>query len=187
MELQVGRRDERLAAVTTAADLVRLRRKERRPLQRNTIFKETALDLGRIITTEVLGRETGSAAGRPVDTIVAAELECPICQAVFTQQSSATRHVKRAHGNDKPHGCKDCDKHFATTYQPREHERIVHSDDNNDKPYECFCGKKFTTKSHLTTHARTHKLYQCLKFRRRFSNASALQKHALGCHFHWRV
>lgn len=86
-----------------------------------------------------------------------------------------------ANSKAKPKGkvtCTVCHKLFASKANLRVHQ-LCHQD--NSRPHECqFCGKRFTQRSTLRTHIRSHtgeRPYACTYCPKRFADFSTFTKH----------
>lgn len=88
--------------------------------------------------------------------------ECDVCQKQFDRSSALKEHKKYHAEEDKPHGCFNCSKRFATKEGLTRHV-IVHSDAMkhvtvlNDEIYTCTkCEKTFDKQASLAAHCKVH-------------------------------
>ncbi|XP_063532343.1 zinc finger protein 239-like [Cydia strobilella] len=115
-------------------------------------------------------------------------LKCRICQKIFDNNSSLTRHML-THNIDKPTlkkkgkknkeiiTCKNCRMQFTSSHTYSKH-RQTHV---FEKPFKCeFCEKAFNSKYLLTNHERTHtgeKPFSCDLCDKRFTEKVNLNRH----------
>ena len=99
--------------------------------------------------------------------------DCGDCSQSYGRSGLLFKHTNEQHGGRK---CPDCDKRFKLSSPYH-----LHIKKHTDLRYSCIkCGKKFNTKTNLTTHTNIHlgiKPYQCTKCRQSFSDRSACNKH----------
>lgn len=86
-------------------------------------------------------------------SIAGLELMCEICGQVCSSKSHLRIHIRR-HTGEKPFGCAQCDKRFASSSILNRHLRACHA---GIKRYKCeVCGKRFAYSFNVRTHMRTH-------------------------------
>ncbi|EIN11573.1 hypothetical protein PUNSTDRAFT_124864 [Punctularia strigosozonata HHB-11173 SS5] len=74
---------------------------------------------------------------------------CPICQQTFTTRTNCEDHM-RAHSNQRPFKCDDCEKAFARKHELKRHQRTIHS---TERPYQCdICGAGYARSDQRTRH-----------------------------------
>lgn len=79
-------------------------------------------------------------------------LKCNICERVFAQPFSLSRHLL-IHTGERPHRCSICNAGFIQKSDLNRH-MTTHDDSTN---FKCpVCGKKFKTKKNLSCHMLTH-------------------------------
>ena len=100
------------------------------------------------------------------------------CGKSFTSKSSLNRHAL-VHIEDKPHGCKFCDKYFRHPEALEIHTKR-HTGDR-ERSYECaICGNKFYKNSDLKQHSLIHKsekCHECMICGRSFIKRGLLTQH----------
>lgn len=100
---------------------------------------------------------------------------CTVCGKNFTK--SGYMYHYRTHTNEKPYGCRHCDKKFRTSGARVIHERS-HTD---ERRHSCpHCEKKFRTKNVLISHIYIHtgeRPFVCHLCSRGFTQKVALLKH----------
>jgi uncharacterized C2H2 Zn-finger protein len=107
--------------------------------------------------------------------------ECKTCQKSFSRKGSLKTHTRDVHEKRKDFDCPHCDYSAARNHSLQSHIDMVHL---KLKPHSCkLCSMKFTTKSDLTVHIRTHsgsQPYKCAECDQRFSCSSNRNAHQLG-------
>lgn len=106
---------------------------------------------------------------------------CDRCPSSFSQKSHLTRHITRHKNNAHKFKCCNCKISFRLNFNLQVHMRI-HS---RTKPYTCNkCGKSFSQKSHLNTHAKSHQEKQliCDLCNKRFTLLHHLSTHMQNVH-----
>uniref|UniRef100_A0A672MIL3 C2H2-type domain-containing protein n=1 Tax=Sinocyclocheilus grahami TaxID=75366 RepID=A0A672MIL3_SINGR len=87
--------------------------------------------------------------------------QCYYCSQVLLTANALRRHCRQAHGKDRCHVCRVCNKAFKRATHLKEHE-YVHKKGpkvNSQKPkvFKCpNCDKAFSKPSQLERHNRTH-------------------------------
>lgn len=112
------------------------------------------------------------------------ELTCKICGKMCTTNYKFRLHMIQHSGN-LPFPCALCDKAFLEKCRLAHHMLVNHPDPNVPKPHGCkFCGKRFTDKSYLKVHERSHtkeKPYICEQCGKAFPCRNSLKRHR-DCH-----
>ncbi|MBN3276508.1 ZN236 protein, partial [Polyodon spathula] len=111
--------------------------------------------------------------------------QCFYCNQVFLTGIMLRRHCEQAHGKERCHVCRICNKAFKRATHLKEHEHI-HQDgpslsSQRPKIFKCpYCEKAFAKPSQLERHNRTHtgeRPFQCSQCDKAFNQKSALQVH----------
>ncbi|XP_045528852.1 zinc finger protein 432-like isoform X1 [Pieris brassicae] len=102
---------------------------------------------------------------------------CEKCAKGYSTRGGLRVHNRFAHGNAKPHICKECGKKFTAPSYLRVH-MVKHTGERN---FKCtICENRFVSKEALLYHTRRHtgeKPYSCNQCDERFVNASARAEH----------
>ena len=107
------------------------------------------------------------------------DLECKICNKIFSSKSKMQVHVKN-HNGDLEFSCHFCDKRFASNYGLKKH-LMTH-----EKTFECkYCNKMFSRKDNLDKHMKTNHEsvanvivdYICSFCQKTFTSSEELMKH----------
>ncbi|XP_041972163.1 gastrula zinc finger protein XlCGF57.1-like [Aricia agestis] len=105
---------------------------------------------------------------------------CAKCGKDFNTSNGLRQHLK-THSDVPQFKCGFCNKIYKSRQSLREHFRIAHS--SHGRSFSCVtCDKKFTTKSTLAMHIKTHsgiKDYACSVCPKRFTRPSYLKAHCL--------
>ncbi|XP_053617512.1 zinc finger protein 26-like [Plodia interpunctella] len=105
---------------------------------------------------------------------------CPKCGKKFHLSSGLKRHLI-SHQDVAPFKCGFCNKTYRSRQYLKEHFRLAHS--SNSKLFVCVtCGKRFTAKSTLKCHMRSHtgeKKYSCPHCPKAYTRAAYLKIHIL--------
>ncbi|RXN06522.1 zinc finger protein 236 [Labeo rohita] len=113
--------------------------------------------------------------------------QCYYCSQVLLTANALRRHCRQAHGKDRCHVCRVCNKAFKRATHLKEHE-YVHKKGpkvNSQKPkvFKCpNCDKAFAKPSQLERHNRTHtgeRPFKCPLCDKAFNQKSALQVHTV--------
>ncbi|KAK1173366.1 zinc finger protein 236-like isoform X1 [Acipenser oxyrinchus oxyrinchus] len=113
--------------------------------------------------------------------------QCFYCNQVFLTGIMLRRHCEQAHGKERCHVCRICNKAFKRATHLKEHEHI-HQDgpslsSQRPKIFKCpYCEKAFAKPSQLERHNRTHtgeRPFQCPQCDKAFNQKSALQVHTV--------
>ncbi|XP_039592540.1 zinc finger protein 236-like isoform X1 [Polypterus senegalus] len=111
--------------------------------------------------------------------------QCFYCNQVFLTPIMLRRHYRHAHGKERCHVCRICNKAFKRATHLKEHEH-THQDGpslSSQRPriFKCTsCDKAFAKPSQLERHNRTHtgeRPFQCSQCEKAFNQKSALQVH----------
>lgn len=82
------------------------------------------------------------------------------CNKKFGKKSDWKRHFN-IHTGERKFDCKECKKQFGAKSSLKKHEKTFHAKDK--KLFQCDYGKRFSRKSDLDQHMRTHKKSKCPK------------------------
>ena len=75
--------------------------------------------------------------------------KCDICNKLFSNKSSLTKHIKSVHEKIK-FKCEICDKEFSQEDNLQRHKKAVHS---KNIEFKCVvCERKFSRKDNLLAH-----------------------------------
>ena len=106
-----------------------------------------------------------------------AQLKCPNCIKVMSNEKNLNLHIKRVHLQLKDFFCDQCTSCFSTNQELKSHS-LSHSE---NRYFKCsFCEKSFKTKNYLKIHIRIHtgeKPYFCDQCGKSFSNQSQMISH----------
>ena len=98
--------------------------------------------------------------------------KCDICNKLFSNKSSLTRHIKSVHEKIK-FKCEICDKELSRKDDLQRHKLSVHS---KSIELECVvCERKFSRKDHLLAHKNV--CCKCKHCHEQFSSPSELLNH----------
>ncbi|XP_045503658.1 zinc finger protein 391-like [Colias croceus] len=104
---------------------------------------------------------------------------CPKCGKAFFTYNGLSQHL-RSHRETAQFKCGFCNKTYKSRQSLKEHFRVAHS--SNRKLFVCVtCGKRFTAKSTLVMHTKTHtgqKEFACSLCPKTYTRASYLRAHA---------
>ncbi|XP_066572159.1 zinc finger protein 236 isoform X1 [Amia ocellicauda] len=111
--------------------------------------------------------------------------QCFYCNHVFLTAIMLRRHCRQAHGKERCHVCRICNKAFKRATHLKEHEHIHQQgpSPSSQRPriFKCSsCDKAFAKPSQLERHNRTHtgeRPFQCNQCEKAFNQKSALQVH----------
>lgn len=105
--------------------------------------------------------------------------KCSICGRQFSSKAYLLLHIKWHGGKFRAYRCHVCNRAFYDPYAVRKH-MVVHAE-LRERPFLCYtCGKGFTTRGNLKTHAASHKnekLFFCVYCSKGFKFKSNLNKH----------
>ncbi|XP_050352977.1 gastrula zinc finger protein XlCGF57.1-like [Nymphalis io] len=105
---------------------------------------------------------------------------CPKCGKSFHTSSGLRQHLL-SHIDINQFKCGFCNKTYKSRQSLKEHFRVAHS--SNRKLFACVtCGKRFTAKSTLMMHIKSHKglkEYSCTDCSKSYTRASYLRAHRL--------
>ena len=106
--------------------------------------------------------------------------ECNICRSVLKSKKNLRHHLRRhARKEDRPIGCRQCNKRFVSNSELNRHMR-VHTD---DRPCACdVCGRRFRQPGHLVAHKYIHtgqKPFHCTVCPAKFRTSTQLKTHLL--------
>ncbi|CAB3220483.1 unnamed protein product [Arctia plantaginis] len=105
---------------------------------------------------------------------------CSKCGKTFYTSGGLNQHL-RSHRDVAQFKCGFCHKTYKSRQSLKEHFRVAHS--SNRKLYVCVtCGKRFTARSTLMMHHKTHsgeKPFACPNCPKRFTRAIYLRAHSL--------
>lgn len=105
--------------------------------------------------------------------------KCNICGRQFSSKAYLMLHIKWHSGKFRAYRCHICNRAFYDPYAVRKH-MVVHAE-LRERPFLCYtCGKGFTTRGNLKTHAASHKnekLFFCIYCSKGFKFKSNLNKH----------
>ncbi len=80
---------------------------------------------------------------------------CDKCEKTYKNIHSLTRHKKYIHDNPDAFACDQCDKRFTGQYDLTRH--LQRHAGKLERPWVCkICRKRFTCKSHVEMHTKTH-------------------------------
>uniref|UniRef100_A0A1A8CG85 Zinc finger protein 236 n=1 Tax=Nothobranchius kadleci TaxID=1051664 RepID=A0A1A8CG85_NOTKA len=127
----------------------------------------------------------GSKGEKDPQSVMDSQNQCFYCIQVFDNPNSLRRHCKQAHGKDRCHVCRICNKAFKRATHLKEHERVHQPgpSPSSQKPrvFNCSsCAKAFAKRSQLERHNRTHtgeRPFKCSQCDKAFNQKSALQVH----------
>ncbi|XP_026489420.2 zinc finger and BTB domain-containing protein 17-like [Vanessa tameamea] len=81
-------------------------------------------------------------------------MTCEFCGNCYTWKPYFLAHMRRRHGAEKKHQCKQCDKSFLMKYELKNH-MVRHTGERN---FLCgLCGESFTRMINLKKHCQMHK------------------------------
>lgn len=105
---------------------------------------------------------------------------CPKCGKSFHTASGLRQHLL-SHMEVNPFKCGFCHKTYKSRQSLKEHFRVAHS--SNSKLFVCVtCSKRFTAKSTLMMHIKSHKglkEFACSECPKTFTRATYLRAHKL--------
>uniref|UniRef100_A0A8C6KRZ1 Zinc finger protein 236 n=1 Tax=Nothobranchius furzeri TaxID=105023 RepID=A0A8C6KRZ1_NOTFU len=127
----------------------------------------------------------GYNVSKDPQSVMDSQNQCFYCIQVFDNPNSLRRHCKQAHGKDRCHVCRICNKAFKRATHLKEHERVHQPgpSPSSQKPrvFNCSsCAKAFAKRSQLERHNRTHtgeRPFKCSQCDKAFNQKSALQVH----------
>jgi DNA-directed RNA polymerase subunit RPC12/RpoP len=103
--------------------------------------------------------------------------QCPHCSKTCSRREHLAVHL-RAHTNERPYPCSQCDQRFKDASTRRTHEQRKHSAEAEHKCHRCDA--VFCVKRDLTDHQKYHeetKRHACAQCGRHFARSSDLRRH----------
>ncbi|XP_035713655.1 oocyte zinc finger protein XlCOF26-like isoform X2 [Folsomia candida] len=111
--------------------------------------------------------------------------QCQLCPRTCFRSASLRQHIRTMHEKERNYVCRFCDKKFMSPEVLRNHERNIHSTNQDDFPSCDKCGYKTFFKHNLRRHMKRHETesgFDCYFCGKNFIIFTRLVKHSCRLH-----